>query len=82
MTICLDDILELSPTVKQCMQDLHAVFEKLHPERLFAKLKKCFFAQTLVKYFAHIVEVGSLHVDPDKVAAIHTWPKPFMVKEL
>ena len=43
MTIYLDDILVFSPTVKQHLLDLRAVFEKLRMEKLFAKWKKCFF---------------------------------------
>ena len=43
MTIYLDDILVFSPTIEQHMLDLHAVFEKLRVEKLFAKHKKCFF---------------------------------------
>ena len=82
MTIYVDDILVLSPTVEQHMQDLRAVFEKLHIGKLFAQRKKCFFGWILVKYVGYIVKAGSLHVDPDKVEAIQTWPKPFTVKEL
>ena len=43
MTIYLDDILVFSPTIEQHMLDLHAVFEKLCAEKLFAKCKKYFF---------------------------------------
>ena len=64
------------------MLDLHAVFEKLRVEKLFAKRKKCFFGWQSVKYLGHIVEAGSLRADPDKVEAIRTWPKPTTVKEL
>ena len=64
------------------MMDLRAVFEKLHVEKLFAKLKKCFFGKRSVKYLGHIVEAGSLCEDPDKVEAICTWLKPTTVKEL
>ena len=58
------------------------MFEKLCSDKLFAKHKKCFFDKTSVKYLGHIVEVGSLCMDPDEVEAIHTWPKPTTVKGL
>ena len=58
------------------------MFKKLHHDKLFAKRKKCFLGKMLVKYLGHIVEMGSLHMDPDKVEAIHMWPKPTTVKEL
>ena len=64
------------------MLDLRAVFDCLCSEKLYAKRKKCFFGQTLVKYLGHIVESGRIRTDPDKVEAICTWPKPTTVKEL
>ena len=82
MTIYLDDILGFSPAIEQHLLNLRAVFEKLHSDKLFAKLKKCFSGKVLVKYLGHIVEAGSLRTNPDKVEAIHTWPKPTTVKEM
>ena len=58
------------------------MFEKLRVEKLFTKQKKCFFGKELFKYLGHIVEAGSLYADPDKVEAIHTWPKLTTIKEL
>ena len=58
------------------------MFKKLHSDKLFAKCKKFFFGKTLVNYLGHIVEAGSLRTNPDKVDAIHMWPKLTMVKEL
>ena len=82
MTIYLHDILVFSPSVEQYLLDLHAVFEKLRSDKLFAKHKKCFFGEMLVKYVGHIVEAGNLRANPDKVEAIRTLPKPTTVKEL
>ena len=82
ITIYLNDILVFSPSIEQHLLDLHAVFEKLHSDKLFVKCKKCFFGKTLVKYLGHIVKVGSLCTDLDKVEAIHAWLKPTTVKEL
>ena len=58
------------------------MFEKLHSDKLFAKCKKCFFGKMSVQYLGHIVEVGSLCMDPDKVEVIYTWSKPTTGKEL
>ena len=30
----------------------------------------------------HVVENGTVYADPDKVAAVRTWPKPTTVKEV
>ena len=82
MTIYLDNILVFSPSIKQHLLDLCAVFEKLHSDKFFVKCKKCFFGKMLVAYLGHIFEVHSLRANPGKVEAIHTWPKPTMVKDL
>ena len=82
ITIYLDNILVFSSSVELHLLDLHAVFEKLCSYKLFAKHKKCFFGKTLVKHLGHIVEMGSLHANPDKIEAVHTRPKPTTVKEL
>ena len=82
MTIYLDNMLVLSPSIEQNFLDLRAVFEKLRSDKLFEKHKKCFFGKMLLKYLGHIVEASSLDVDPDKVEAICMWPKPITLKEL
>ena len=82
MTVYLDDILVFSSSVKQHLLNLRAVFEKLCSDKLFAEPKICFFGKMSAKYFGHIVEVGSLRADPDKVEAIGMWPNPTTVKEL
>ena len=76
MTIYLDNILVFSRTIEQHLLDLCAVFEKLHSDKLFVKCNKCFFGKMLLKYLGYIVEAGSLRTNPDKVEAIHAWPKP------
>ncbi|KAJ8007789.1 hypothetical protein DPEC_G00097840 [Dallia pectoralis] len=43
---------------------------------------KCRFFQTSVKYLGHIVSEKGIETDPDKVAALKTWPKPNNLKEL
>ena len=58
------------------------MFEKLRVEKLFANYKKYFFGLKLVKYLGHIIQAGSLRMDPDNVEAICTWPKLTTVKEL
>ena len=75
MTFYLDDKLVFGPSIEQHLLDLHVVFEKLGSD-------KCCFGKMLMKYLGHIIEAGSLRVDPGKVEAIRMWPKPTTVKEL
>ena len=35
-----------------------------------------------MKYLGHVVENGTVYANPDKVAAVRTWPKPTNVKEV
>ena len=51
MTIYLDDILVFSASIEQNLLNLHAVFDKLLSDKLFAKHKKCFFGKASVKYW-------------------------------
>ena len=47
-----------------------------------AKWQKYEFGKTCVKYLGHVVEIGTVYADPDKVSAVRTWPKPENVKEV
>ena len=47
-----------------------------------AKCQKCELGKSHVKYMDHVAEKGSVYVDPDKVAAVRTWPKPTNLKEM
>ena len=47
-----------------------------------AKCQKCKFGRSRIKYLGHAVENGIVYADPDKVAAVRTWPKLTNVKEV
>ena len=47
-----------------------------------AKCQKCEFGRSRVKYLGHVIENVIVYADPDKVAAVRTWPKPTNVKEV
>jgi hypothetical protein len=68
--VYLDDILVMSPTFEQHMEDLDKVFGALRAFGLHLKAKKCTFAESEVKYLGHIVSSHGVAPDPDKVRVI------------
>ena len=82
VTVYLDDILVFSKDVPEHLTHLQRVFERLRREKFQAKRQKCEFGKSRVKYLGHVVENGTVYADPDKVAAVRTWPKPQNVKEV
>ena len=52
---------------------LRKVFAWLCENKLQAKLKKCGLGKPHVKYLGHVVGLGELRVDVDKVAAVRDW---------
>ena len=78
--VYLDDIFIFSDNEDEHESHLRKVFDRLREHKLKAKLKKCEFGKTHVKYLGHVVGSGELSVDRDKVAAIADWQPPANVK--
>ena len=49
--------------------------------KLKAKGSKCEFSVTKVEYLGHIVENGTVAMDPEKICAVVDWPVPILVKQ-
>ena len=78
--VYLDDILVFSNNKDEHESHLRKVFGRLCEHKLLAKLKKCEFGNTHMKYLRHVVGSGELSVDRDKVAAVADWQPPTDVK--
>ena len=78
----LDDIIVLSPTFEQHIEDLRIVFDRLRKFKLCANREKCKFACARVKYLGLWITPNGIEVDQDKVAAIQNIPCPRNVKQL
>lgn len=82
LLIYLDDVVVFSGTIKEHLDRLKEVFERLRQAGLKLKPSKCELFKTQVKYLGHIVSGNGVSTDPDKVEAIKYWPVPTTVTEV
>lgn len=80
--VFIDDIIVFSQSLEEHEERLLRVLNRLKEYGLKLAPEKCIFAQTSVKYLGHIVSDEGVRTDPDKVAAVKTWPVPKNLKEL
>ena len=78
--VFLDDIIIFSNTLESHLQKLEKLFERLKEYNLKLKPSKCHFLKDQIKYLGHVVSQNGIHTDPDKVAAVKSWPIPKNVK--
>ena len=70
----LDDIVVLSPTFEQHIEDLKIVFNRLLKFKLCVNREKCKFACSRVKYLGLWITPNEIEVEQDKIAAIKNIP--------
>uniref|UniRef100_A0ACD5WWA8 Uncharacterized protein n=1 Tax=Avena sativa TaxID=4498 RepID=A0ACD5WWA8_AVESA len=80
--VFFDDILIYSQSLEEHILHLQQIFTTLREHKLFAKRKKCTFAQPKVEYLGHIITRQGVATDPTKIEAIVKWPTPTTVTEL
>jgi len=80
--VYLDDILVFSKTFEEHCDRLSTIFDRLERYTLKLKPTKCHLFQRKVKFLGHVVSEAGIECDPDKVAAIATWPTPTNVSEV
>lgn len=80
--IYLDDLIIISSTYEEHIENLEKVFNKLRENGLKLSPKKCSFLLTKVKYVGHIVSASGIEADPDKIEKISQWPTPKNPKEV
>lgn len=82
VSVYLDDIVIYSPTVKEHLKHLSAVFDRLRQAGLRLKPNKCQFLCSQIAYLGHIISADGIRPDPEKIAKIQNWPSPKNQKEL
>lgn len=80
--VFFDDILVYSSDWDSHLSHLHQTLTLLRDHTLFAKASKCIFAASQVAYLGHLISARGVEADPQKLAAISSWPTPTSVKAL
>lgn len=80
--VFFDDILVYSSDEANHFQHLATVLQTLRQNQLFVKASKCSFGQSSIAYLGHIIDAFGVSVDPDKIAAVTSWPTPTTLKGL
>ena len=79
--VYLDDIVVLGRSFEEHIQNLNAVFQRLHQSGLRLKPSKCSFFKEQVQYLGHIISRDGVATDPEKTAKVATWPVPTCKRE-
>lgn len=72
----LDDILVLSKTFVEHLEDLKLIFDRLRKCNLRARREKCTFVRNSVKYLGHIITPDGIKADSSKISAIKDMKPP------
>ncbi|XP_055015782.1 uncharacterized protein LOC129410863 [Boleophthalmus pectinirostris] len=80
--VYLDDILIFSRDLKEHVQHVRLVLQRLLENKLFVKAEKCEFHATSVNFLGFVIQQGQIKADPEKVKAVAEWPRPETRKQL
>ncbi|KAA0059072.1 ty3-gypsy retrotransposon protein [Cucumis melo var. makuwa] len=80
--VFIDDILIYSKTEAEREEHLRMVLETLRANKLYAKFSKCEFWLKQVSFLGRVVSKAGVSVDPAKIEAVTSWPRPSTVSEL
>ncbi|KAL0551909.1 hypothetical protein IC582_011001 [Cucumis melo] len=78
----IDDILIYSKTEAEHEKRLRMVLQTLRDNTLYAKFSKCEFWLKQVSFLGHVVSKVGVSVDPAKIEAVTSWPRPSTVNEV
>ncbi|TYK20414.1 ty3-gypsy retrotransposon protein [Cucumis melo var. makuwa] len=79
--VFIDDILIYSKTEAEHEEHLRMVLQTLQDNKLYAKFSKCEFWLKQVSFLGHMVSKAGVFMDPAKIEAVTSWPRPSTVSE-
>ena len=82
VVVFLDDILILSKSWDEHLQDVSEILNVLCSQKLYCKPSKCVFATKSVKFLGHCITGQTLTPDKSKLEAVSTWPRPTSIPEI
>ena len=80
--VFVDDILIYSQSEREHEDHLLVVLQLLRDHQLYAKLSKCEFLLTQVRFLEHVVLTSEVSADPEKVEVVISWERPKSVFEI
>ncbi|KAL0545979.1 hypothetical protein IC582_015883 [Cucumis melo] len=80
--VFINDILIYSKTKAEHEEHLRMVLQTPWDNKLYAKFSKCEFWLKQVSFLGHVVSNAGVYVDPAKIEAVTSWPRPFTVSEV
>jgi hypothetical protein len=80
--VYVDDVLIYSKAADAHLEHIRLVLREMQRHQLHIKLSKCYFGRSSVNFMGHVVEVGHIRMDPDKVEAVHNGPRPKCVTKV
>nr|CAE03723.2 OSJNBa0021F22.17 [Oryza sativa Japonica Group] len=82
VVVFIDDILIYSQSEEDHQHHLRLVLGKLREHQLYAKLSKCEFWLSEVKFLGHVISAKGVAVDPETVTAVTDWKQPKTVTQV
>ena len=80
--VYIDDIVIFPRTQAEHAEHIKIVLEKLRSEKLYAKAKKCLFAQEEIEFCGFLVNQKDIFTHPEKIGSISSWPMPTSIKDV
>ena len=74
--VYLDDIIIMSATITEHLENLDQVFSRLREANLKMNPKKCKLLQKKVTYLGYIISENGIGTDREKTSAVENWPTP------
>ncbi|MGL5707634.1 MAG: reverse transcriptase domain-containing protein [Aeromonas sp.] len=78
----MDDLIIYSKSIKDHENHIEVVMGRIKSYGLSLNKSKCVFASDELKILGNIISAGKIKPDPNKIKAIHDYPKPANIKEL
>ncbi|XP_070034676.1 uncharacterized mitochondrial protein AtMg00860-like [Nicotiana tomentosiformis] len=80
--VFIDDIVVYSHSAMEHEQHLRTMLQILREKKLYAKFSKCEFWLESVAFLGHVLSNGGIKLDPKKIEAVQSWPKPSTATEI